>query len=462
SSASSRSFASRPRRSGAFSSICSLTRLRRPVRWRAHPLRSKGRRGGELRRPRGARTSSSGGGAAVLALPVLARGHPADGRLLRKVVRLPRGDGLRALLAHGHRVHQQRDRRLLLSPRARVHVHARAGGGRSDRDPDALGLCHRGARPQRGARAHPRHHAGPLARRGRGRGQSFPGMTRILHSRLEMRLFLLSIAIFVGGCGSCKGGETGNPQGASPDSSSSATTLASAAPSQGLTVLPIPSASVLKMLNPNDLPAYNGPVGSIEGDVFVTGDPAPAEMGKSFTACPEAASLYAKQFRDGPPRADGSRPLADAIVAVQLVGTGLFVPEKNESVLVTIDQCSYSTRTVVLTYGQRLDVKNLADPATKKLYAPEFENAPSYALMIATPGADPVKLYPKSVGRYRLVDKIKNDWMEADVFVIGHPLHAVSNAVGHFRLDGVPIGKRTLNFFHRAIPGEGVNKDVEV
>ena len=98
-----------------------------------------------------------------------------------------------------------------------------------------------------------------------------------------------------------------------------------------------------------------------------------------------------------------------------------------------------SARTIVLTYGQRLEVKNLSAPATQKIYAPDFENAPGYALMIAPPGADAVKLYPKSIGRYRLVDKMKNDWMEADVYVIGHPLHTVSNTAGHFRLDGVPV-----------------------
>lgn len=285
----------------------------------------------------------------------------------------------------------------------------------------------------------------------------------ILQRSRGMPRSVSSIATLVGalslGCGSCKGG-SGSAQGAG-DAAPDATGLAPTS-STGLTVLPIPSASVLKMLNPGDLPAYSGATGSIEGDVFVNGDPAPAEMGKSFARCPEAAAMYAKQFRDGEPHADGSRSLADAMVAVQLLGTGIFVPEKNESQLATIDQCAYSARTFVLTYGQRLDVKNLSAPATQKIYAPDFENAPGYALMVAPPGADAVRLYPKLIGRYRLVDKMKNDWMEADVYVIGHPLHSVSNAAGHYRLDGVPIGKRTVNFFHPAIPGDGVNKDVEV
>ena len=53
----------------------------------------------------------------------------------------------RASPARGHRPAEQRHRRLLLPARASLHVHARAGRRRADRDADALGLRHRGARP---------------------------------------------------------------------------------------------------------------------------------------------------------------------------------------------------------------------------------------------------------------------------------------------------------------------------
>lgn len=275
----------------------------------------------------------------------------------------------------------------------------------------------------------------------------------------------VAIAIAVGmlsaGCDGCKHEESAQIPPPLADGGEAATGLATAAPT-GVAVLPIPSASVIAALNPGGLPPYSGPTGSVEGDVRVTGDPAPATMGKSFVPCPEAAAVYGKQFRDGPARPDGSRALADAIVAVRMTGGGIFVPEKNEAQLVTIDKCAYSARTVVLTFGQRLEVKNLADPASKKLYAPTFENQGAPALMIAPPGGDAVKLYPKQMGRYRLVDKIKNDWLEADVFVIGHPLHGVSDVAGHYRVDGIPVGKRTVNASHPAIPGGGVDSEVEI
>jgi hypothetical protein len=233
-----------------------------------------------------------------------------------------------------------------------------------------------------------------------------------------------------------------------------------------VSTIPVPSASVFAALNPGNFPPYSGPTGSIEGDILVKGDEAPAVMGKSFVACPEAAETYQKAFREGPRRADGARTLADAIIAVQIMGSGLFVPERNEAQTVFIDRCAFSARTIVLTYGQRLEVKNLEPAGSRRLYAPAFVNQSDPALMIAPPGgADPVKLYPKKMGRYLLGDKLKQDWMEADVFVIGHPLHAVSDAKGHYRLDGIPIGKRTINVRHPAVvtaDAKGVDKEVEI
>lgn len=243
-----------------------------------------------------------------------------------------------------------------------------------------------------------------------------------------------------------------------------ATTDATAlAPSSSnpVTVIPVPSSSVLGKLNPDKLPPYDGPVGIVEGNLVVSGDPAPPSMGRSFEKCPGAKPFFEKQFREGPARPDGTRPLADAIVAIDMSGAGVFVAEHREGELLTITNCTPSARTVVLTYGQRLEVKNASDSGSNRSFAPQFENWPDRALMVATPGADPVRLYPKAIGRYRLIDRAGQDWLEADIFVIGHPLHTVTDANGHFRIEGVPVGKRKVDVRHPAIDAHTV-KEVDV
>lgn len=221
--------------------------------------------------------------------------------------------------------------------------------------------------------------------------------------------------------------------------------------------LPIPSAVVDKTVNPEHLPAYQGATGVIEGTVYVTGDPAPPVMGKSFDSCREGAAFYAKTFREGPELDGGKRVLADAIVVVTGY-SGFYIPEKRPSKLVTISHCAYSTRTVDMTFGQALEMKN---EGSKPMFAPDFENQLSPAVMVATLGGDPIRLYAKKPGRYRLIDRLGNSWMDADVFVLLQPLHAVTDAVGHFRIEGVPVGKLKIGVQHPAID-KSVQKDIEI
>jgi hypothetical protein len=224
--------------------------------------------------------------------------------------------------------------------------------------------------------------------------------------------------------------------------------------------LPIPKAEVEAAINRDHLPDYAGPTGVVEGTVYVTGDPAPPLMGKNFDKCPAAADVYSHTFREGPPRADGSRALPDTILEIIPASgyTDAIVREKDPNVHATIANCAYNARTYVMTFGQALEVKNEhAGP----LFAPYFENQPSPAVLVATPGGDPVRLYPKNLGRYRMVDRVGNGWLEADVFVIANASHAVSDVVGHFRIEGVPVGKMKLNAFHPAIE-HGFNADVDV
>jgi hypothetical protein len=184
------------------------------------------------------------------------------------------------------------------------------------------------------------------------------------------------------------------------------------------------------------MPAYDGPIGSIEGTVLVQGPDAPDEN-VDVHGCPAALDTYGKMFRAGPARPDGLRPLADALVVVKDYKG--FVPEKNEAQRVTITpSCGYPTRTVALTFGQRLEVAN----DSTLPFAPFLEGMFMPAVMIAPPlqAGEPVKIYPPRADYYGLRDRLQ-PYVHGDVYVLRQPLHAVSDTTGHFRIDGVPVGK---------------------
>src|SRR5579859_5266635 len=143
---------------------------------------------------------------------------------------------------------------------------------------------------------------------------------------------------------------------------------------------PIPRESVDSVLNPRHLPPYDGPTGSVEGTVVVTGPSAPTVQ-IDARKCPAAIDTYGRLFREGPRRPDGSRPLADAVVVV--VGyTGYYVPEPEPAVRVTIGtRCGYSSRTIAMTFGQRLEVAN----QTMLLFGPRIDQEEVPAVMMAPP-----------------------------------------------------------------------------
>jgi hypothetical protein len=249
-------------------------------------------------------------------------------------------------------------------------------------------------------------------------------------------------AVMLAGCEDCnKGGATAADAGAA--------TIDGAPrppPPDGgtLNATPVPTASVAAMVNPDKLPPYEGPTGSIEGTVTVIGDPAPATPA-DFSRCPDAEKTWDHAFREGPKLPNGARPLADALVVVTGY-KGFYLPETQEAKEIRIEGCGYTQRTLSMTFGQRLEVKNLA----KDFWTPMLEPAPNMVLMMATPGGDPAKIYPKKPGHYLLLDRDRKHSV-VDVYAFLHPLHATSAATGYYRIDGVPVGKLKVSSTHPKI-----------
>jgi hypothetical protein len=221
--------------------------------------------------------------------------------------------------------------------------------------------------------------------------------------------------------------------------------------------LAIPSASVAAVVNPNHVPAYAGPTGVVDGTVRIVGPDAPEVPGLSFRACPAAIDMYAKAFRSGVPREDGSRALADALVVV--TGYTGYIEEKDPAVRVTVDRtCSYPARTIAMTFGQRLEVMN----DTKLPFGPYLEDTYNPIIRVAPPqnAGDPVRIYPPRADYFRLRDRLQS-FIHEDVYVLRQPLHAVTDLTGHFRITGVPVGHVTVSARLPTI-GSDSARDIEV
>lgn len=255
------------------------------------------------------------------------------------------------------------------------------------------------------------------------------------------------------GCDDCNKKPEGEPTPDAAPSASASASVSAPAPTMPMNALPIPAASVAAAVNPDKLPPYQGPTGSVEGTISVTGDE-PPRVEASFTKCPDGERTYGRAFRTGPP-VGGGRALGDAVVGVTGY-SGFYIPEKNEVRTLTARECAFETRTVTMTFGQRLEVLN----RTPEVLSPVLEPSPRPVVMIAIPGGDPVKLYLPKPGRYQVTSR-ERPWMKADVYAFLQPLYTASRADGTYRIDGVPVGKLRVSTTHPSFGGED-SKEVEI
>ena len=247
-----------------------------------------------------------------------------------------------------------------------------------------------------------------------------------------MKRVVVALSLTLAACGDCN-----RPAAPADEAGADASRDASATRDGDIVnATPLPLASVAEAVNPKHLPVYKGEFGSVEGTVTVIGDP-PVPTPFDFKRCPDAEQIYGESFRK-----DAAGGLADAIV----VATGFkgFLPEKNDAKQITITGCGYDVRTVTMTFGQRLEVKN----KSTDFWTPTLEPQTSSVLMMAAPnGADPVKLYPKKAGHWLLLDHDRK-YVVVDVYAFLHPLHTATDLTGHYRIDGVPVGPISLGVTH--------------
>lgn len=209
---------------------------------------------------------------------------------------------------------------------------------------------------------------------------------------------------------------------------------------------------MLEVVNPKRVPAYEGPTGRVVGRVTVTGDE-PPEMREVLAQvpgnCAGAREVFQHAYRQG-----AERRAADVLVAV--TGYKGYVPSATPAVTVEARDCAWSTRTVAVMYGQRIDVVS----KDRNTYVPELFGQPWPVQLFASPGGAPVSLTPQNPGHYVLLDSMRL-FNAADVYVLAYPTFDVTGLDGTFEIDRVPVGSVRVNAL-LPIAGATAEKEVTV
>ncbi len=222
------------------------------------------------------------------------------------------------------------------------------------------------------------------------------------------------------------------------DPPSGATSAApSAEPGPVASGVPLDPKAVGAAVNPEGKPEYTGPVGTVEGRIVATGDPPfeQPEIAKQIPdTCTPARPFYATIFREGEGRA-----LADVLVGV--TGYHEYIPAKEPAKRFVAKNCTFGTRTIALTYGQRLEVVS----GDREAYIPELVGETGQAQIVATPGGQVAStLYPTKAGRFVLIDNIKL-FMTAEVLVLKYATVSVTGIDGRYSISGLPPGELSLS-----------------
>jgi hypothetical protein len=265
---------------------------------------------------------------------------------------------------------------------------------------------------------------------------------------MKNRLGLGALALSLAACGNNASPDNASAPSASPPTSAGpVATGSSAAPAPSASVdthgipigVPFPAGPIVQALNPKGLPPYTGPSGTLKGTVHVEGDAPPSVPGlKIPSKCGEASATYGTLFRYGL-----GKTLADVLVAVTGF-EGKIVPAAGEAMKITIHGCALAKRTIVATYGQRIEISNLD---VGKEYMPYLLGAPTESILVAVGNGAPVKLYPQQPGHYQVSDMLPNPFLTADVFVLAYSTHDVTGLDGQYEIKNIPVGQVKVNAF---------------
>jgi hypothetical protein len=192
---------------------------------------------------------------------------------------------------------------------------------------------------------------------------------------------------------------------------------------------------VESVINPERLPYYAGPVGSIHGKTLIKGDAPPPREGEPIPVgkCFEAHKALKSLFRVGP-----QGEVADVLVAA--TGYKGVLPAPKQALTLEARGCAYTQQTAALMFGQDLATQNLGPEAV----SPHLLGSPTKVMRFAVPGGSPTLVRPQKPGHYVLLDR-SNTFNSVQVYVLNYPTASVSDTRGEYTIQGVPAGEVTLN-----------------
>src|SRR6266481_7221357 len=199
----------------------------------------------------------------------------------------------------------------------------------------------------------------------------------------------------------------------------------------------------------NTPPASAGPTGRIRGIVRLQGalPPVVVEPIKEHQeVCGQEVALPRIVVGEG----DG---VQDTFVYLDGVRDGRSFP-RPPSVLVDQRQCQYSPHVMIVPVGTKIEITN-SDTILHNVHGLQMtDQGPQTLFNIAQPvrgqrtTVEPALTKP---GIINLACEAGHAWMNAYIFVAGHPYVTVTNHAGEFVMPAVPVGTYRIKMWHEGV-----------